>query len=147
MAGPTRGQEVTIRVAVDGSPKAGSMLRVTNFTATPQQDLPELDYLGQTETDYDFQHNGFHLQWEIHQEDAESIDMLDQAIANERAHLAPRPVTITVIYKYRDPAQPGRIVVYHAAKAMQGDEGFKGRKDHNTVAYTAKARRRSTLAA
>ncbi len=148
MAGsPTRGQEVTIRVAVEGDPKQGSMLRVNNFTATPQQELPELDYLGETETDYDFQHNGFSLQWEIHQDDAESIDMLDAAVNRERAHLAPQPVTVTVIYEYRDPGTTGRIVVYHQAKIMQGDEGFKGRKDHNSVQFTCKARRRSTLQA
>jgi hypothetical protein len=144
---PTRGQEVTIRVAVDGDPKQGSMLRVNNFTATPQQELPELEYLGETETDYDFQHNGFSLQWEIHQSDATSIDMLDDAVNRERQHLAPRGVTITVIYEYRDDSTPGRIVVYRQAKIMQGDEGFKGRKDHNSVQYTCKARRRSTLQA
>jgi hypothetical protein len=147
MASPTRGQEVTIRVSVDGDPKGGSMLLVQNFTATPQQELPELEYLGETESDYDFQHNGFVLQWEIHQSDATSIDMLDDAISDERNHLAPKQVTLTVIYEFRDPGQPGRIVVYRQGKVMQGDEGFKGRKDHNSVQYTAKFRRRSTLQA
>lgn len=147
MASPTRGQEVTIRVARDGDPVGGSMLLVQNFTVTPQQELPELEYLGETESDYDFQHNGFVLQWEIHQDDPTSIDMLDEAISDERNHLAPKPVTLTVIYEYRDPAQPGRIVSYFKGKIMQGDEGFKGRKDHNSVQYTAKFRRRLTLQA
>lgn len=147
MGSPTRGQEVTIRLARDGDPVGGSMLLVQNFTATPQQELPELEYLGETESDYDFQHNGFSLQWEVHQDDATSIDLLDQLILDEREHRSQSPFTLTVIYEYRDPAEPGRVISYFKGKIMQGDEGFKGRKDHNSVQYTAKFRRRLTLQA
>jgi hypothetical protein len=147
MASPTRGQEVTIRLARGGDPVGGSMLLVQNFTATPQQELPELEYLGETESDYDFQHNGFQLQWEIHQSDPTSIDLLEDVITDEREHRSQEPITLTVIYEFRDPSIPGRVVSYFAGKIMQGDEGFKGRKDHNSVQYTAKFRRRIVLEA
>ncbi len=51
-----RGQEVTLRVAVDGQVLAGSMLKVEDFTATPRTDLNEDDFLGETESDLDIQH-------------------------------------------------------------------------------------------
>ena len=145
-----RGQEATIRVAVDGVVQGGSMLKVKNFTPTPRQDIVETDYPGEDETDLDFQHHGWDLSWEVDMLDATTISLLETIIAREKAHQAHPVITVTVIYKFREDALAGggRIVTYHDNFVLkQGDEGPINRKDYIAIKYEAKCKKRSVLVA
>lgn len=144
-----RGQEATLRVAVDGVVQAGSMFKVKDFTFTPRQDLTETSYVGEDEDDLDFQHHGFDLSWTVDLLDATTIDLLTTLVQREQNHQRHPEITITVIYAFREGAAAGggRVVVYHGNLVLkQGDESASGRKDYIGVKYEAKCKKRSVLA-
>jgi hypothetical protein len=145
MSQRTRGQEVTIRISVDGQIQQGSMFKVTDFTVTPRTDLNEADFLGELESDIDIQHHGFDLSWSIQDEDGVPIDLLSLIIDRERTHQKHPDVTITVIHTYRKSGERPRIEVFHDVFIKENEAGFSGRKEYNTHGYEAKAKRRSVL--
>ena len=59
MSQKMRGEEAVIKISVDGIQQSGTMIKVTDFTATPRTDINEDDYLGEAETDLDIQHHGW----------------------------------------------------------------------------------------
>ena len=142
-----RGQEVTLRLAIDGSTQEGSMFKVTDFTTTPRTDLQEADYLGENETDIDVQHHGYDLSFSVDMQDATTIDLLEDIAARNEAKARPQDVTITVIYQYREPGAAGRIVVFHEAFLKVDEEGAPGRKERIKTKFTVKAKKREVLSA
>lgn len=140
-----RGQEVTLRVAVDGATQEGSMFKVTDFTTTPRTDLQEADYIGESETDIDIQHHGFDFSFSVDMQDGVTIDLLDD-LANRNANAeVPQDITITVIYTMREPNTSGRIVAYHDCFLKIDEEGAPGRKERIKTKFTCKAKSRITL--
>jgi hypothetical protein len=145
-----RGQEATLRVAVDGVIQSGSMFKVKDFTVTPRQDIKETDFNGEDETDLDFQHHGFDLAWSVEILDTTTLDLLTKIVDRELNHENHPDITVTVIYAFREGAAVGggRIVVYHGNLVLkQGEEGFAGRKEYVTVKYEAKCKKRDVLVA
>lgn len=145
-----RGQEATIRVAVDGVIQAGSMFKVKDFTHTPRQEINETDYTGEDETDLDFQHHGHDLAWTVDMLDATTIALLETLTTREKNKQKHPEITVTVIYTFREGAAVGggRVVVYHSNLVLkQGDESISGRKDYIGVKYEAKCKKRDVLSA
>lgn len=143
-----RGQEATIRIAVDGVIQSGSMFKVKDFTFTPRQDLTETPYVGEDEDDLDFQHHGFDLAWSVDMLDATTITLLSNLINRELNHQKHPEITVTVIYAFREGAAVGggRVVVYHTNMVLkQGDESMSGRKEYIGVKYEAKCKKRDVL--
>lgn len=142
-----RGQEVTMRVAVDGQIQAGSFFKVTDFEVTPRSDLVEESFLGEPEDDIDFQHHGFDLKWSIHNSDARALELLSTLVQRNQDRQAPPDVTITVIYAFRDEATRNQVEVYHDVLLRITSTGFTGRKDYVVTGFEAKCKRRSLLPA
>lgn len=145
-----RGQEATLRLAVDGVIQRGSMFKVKDFTFTPRQDLIETSYVGEDEDDLDFQHHGFDLSWTVDMLDATTIELLSMLVQRERNHERHPEITLTVIYSFREGAAVGggRVVVYHDNFVLkQGDESAGGRKEYIGVRYEAKCKKRDVLVA
>lgn len=145
-----RGQEATIRIAVDGQLQQGSMVKVKDFTVTPKQDIKEEDYLGETESDLDLQHHGFGGSFSVDMFDDTTIKLLSTIVDRERQHLKQPEITLTVIYAFREGAAVGggKVVVYHTNLILkQGDEGFAGRKERITVKFEWACKRRDVLQA
>jgi hypothetical protein len=140
-----RGQEVTLRVAIDGVTQQGSMFKVTDFTMTPRQDLQEADYIGEAETDLDVMHHGFDFSFSVDMQDGTSIDLLDDIVARQLAIATPQDVTITVIYNMRETGVSGRVVTYHTCFLKVDEEGAPGRKERVKTKFTCKAKKRETL--
>lgn len=140
-----RGEEVSMRVAVDGIVIGGSLLKVTDFTATPRTDLTEDDYLGEQETDIDIQHHGWDLAWTVDMQDGETIDLLEDIIGREANNQAHPKITITVIYTFREGTSRGRVAVYHAVFLKVDEEGAGGRKEKVKVKFAGKCKKRSIL--
>ncbi len=140
-----RGQEVTLRIAVDGVIQAGSMVKVVDFTATPRIDLKEDDYIGEQETDLDIQANGWDLGFSVDTIDAAALDLIDDIVLRERAHARHPDITITTTYTFREPNVRGRAYVYHGVFLKPDEEGASGRKEKHKVKFTAKAKRRTPL--
>lgn len=142
-----RGQEATIRFNVDGQPQSGTWLKVKDFTATVRSDLVEEDYLGEVETDIDFQHHGFDFTFTVDNQDNKAISFLTDIIERERNHLKPPDITITVIYRYREPGARATVEVYSDVMLRVNETGFSGRKDNISTSFEGKAKRRSQLSA
>jgi hypothetical protein len=147
MSAKIRGAEVTVRLAVEGRPLEGSFFKATSFTVRPRQDIVEDDYLGEDETDLDFQHHGYDFSMTCHNIDDATETLLQEVVDNELAHKPPLRLKVTVLYKYRERGVDGRAAIYHQAIIKVGEQGFKGRKERVTTEIEGKARKRSLIAA
>ncbi len=147
MSQKMRGEEATIKIAVDGIVQGGTMIKVTDFTATPRTDISEDEYLGEQESDLDIQHNGWDGSFSVDYQDAVAIDLCETIIEREQEHTAHPSITITVIYTFREPGARGRIAVYRGCFMKQSEEGFGGRKEKVKGKFEFKCKRRSMLRA
>ena len=142
-----RGQEITVRIAVNGIVQRGSFFKVTEFTATPRTDIIEEPFLGELEDDLDIQHHGFDLALTVQVEDETHLNYLTDIVAREQNAQAHPDITMTVIYAFRETGATNQVVVYHDVFLKLNEEGFGGRKEYVTVSMEGKAKRRSQLAA
>lgn len=142
-----RGQEVTIRVAVDGEVQDGSFIKITDFTVTPRTDLNEESFLGELEDDLDIQHHGFDFGWTVQKEDEKALEFLSTVIDREQNQQVHPDITITVIYAFRKPGASNRAEVYHEVFLKVNEGGFGGRKEYVTTGFEGKCKKRSLLAA
>lgn len=141
------GREATIRIAVDGVIQEGSMIKVSDFTATPRTDLVEDDYLGEQETDIDIMHHGWDLGFSVDYQDAKAIDIVEDIIEREQNQERHPDITITVIYTFREPNETGRVAVYYGVFLKQDEEAMGGRKERVKSKFTGKCKRRRMLEA
>lgn len=147
MSARIRGQEITVRIAVDGQVQEGSFFKVTEFSTTPRADITEESFLGELEDDLDFQHHGFDFSFSIQNEDARPLEFLSSLIDREQDALPHPDITITVIYNYRDSNVQDRVEVYHDVFLKVNEQSFGGRKEYVTTSFEGKAKRRSLLTA
>jgi hypothetical protein len=141
----TRGRGANIRITADGDLQAGSMIKVRDFTATPRSTIDEDDYLGEDETDLDFQHHGWDVSFSIDTIDDASINYVDDQITRFQKHQRPADITMTVIYTFSDPSIPGRAALFHLGFVKQDEESFGGRKEIIRGKYSGKFKRRELL--
>lgn len=144
MSQRTRGQETTIRIAVDSRTQEGSFFKVIDWTTTARSELVEQDFLGEQETDLDFQHGGFDFAWSIHEQDRKALDLMAYIIELERAHQAHPDITITVIHQYRNGNDP-LIEIFYSCFIKVGELGFSGRTEYNTIGFEGKAKRQKLI--
>lgn len=147
MSARIRGQEITARVAIDGQTQDGSFFKIEELTITPRQDLVEKDYLGELESDLDFQHHGFDVSFSVDNQDEKTLDLLTTIIDRETTQTKHPDVTLTVIYTYREPGASNRVEVFQEGFIKVADHGFPGRKEYVKTRYEAKFKRRSVLSA
>lgn len=146
MAARIRGLDITVKVAVAGVLRHGLFKNVTTFTRNNRQDLPETELLGQQETELDFIHNGYDLQWTAQQEDADAMDFVDTLVQLQIDRSPIPPITISAEYRYRDPGIQDRLVVYRDCKMKEDSESFARRSDFVENTFSAKAKRRTVMA-
>lgn len=140
-----RGRAANIRITADGDLQQGSMVKVRDFTATPRSTIDEDDYLGEDETDLDFQHHGWDVSLSIDTVDDASINYVDDQIERFQKHQRPADITITVIYTFPDPTIGGRSALFHIGFIKQDEESFGGRKEPIRGKYSGKFKRRELL--
>lgn len=141
-----RGAEVTLRLAVDGVVQNGSMVKVTEFTAAPRQDLEELDYLGEDESEIDFQHHGYDLSWSVDMKDEIPLQILQDLVARQTSRDKHPRIVMTVIYNFRSGSGgSNHTEVYHRLKLKISEQGFGGRKESVKVGFEAKGRKKSLV--
>lgn len=140
-----RGQEYQIRISVDGQTLAGSFFKVKEWTSTPRQDIMEKDYLGEDETDLDFQHHGWDFNFTIDIHDEKAMEFVDDLIQREADHEAPPEITVTCISKFRERGAKDKVEVFAKAIIKSGDGGFPGRKEQVTGRFEGKSKKRKLL--
>lgn len=141
-----RGQEVTLRLSIDGQIIRGSMMAVTEFKANPRSDLEELPYIGEDEDEIDFQHHGYDLSWSVDMRDEVPLQILRDLVDGQKNRAAHKNVTMSVIYNFRGGSGgTSQVEVYHRLKLKISEQSVAGRKQGVTVAFEAKGRRKSTV--
>lgn len=146
MSNRIRGSEVTLRLSIDGKVQRGSMVKVTNFTATPRQDLEELDYLGEEESEIDFQHHGYDLAWSVDMNDQIPLTILQALVQGQIDRSAHPKVSMSVIYNFREGSGATNAVeVYHRLRIKIAETGFGGRKESVAVSFEAKGQKKSLV--
>lgn len=141
-----RGQEVTMKVAVDGKIQEGSWAKITDFTITPREDLTEESFMGETEDDIDFQHHGFDFAFTCQKQDEKFLQFLKTIVDRERLHQTHPDIVITVLYAFREPGAINQVEVYNDVFLKIGDTSFGSRKEYVTTSVEGKCKRRSLLA-
>lgn len=132
-----RGQEQTIRFIVEGTPRAGSWLKILDFEERPDQEIKKTGFLGEPTNDGDIQHSGFDLSWTLHELDAEITEFLSETVRREENHEPPQKVRVQVMTRYRDPAQPTRQRTYYAGVVKVDSDSFRGRTDYVEIKMSA----------
>lgn len=141
-----RGQEVTLRVAVDGQIQEGSFFKATDFTLTERGDLMEEDFLGELESDLDYQHHGYDLSFTVQHQDRKVIDFLQTIVAREANAQAHPTITITVIYAYRTGDTPA-IHVLQEVFLRPTEISFGGRKEYVSTPFEGKCKKALPMSA
>lgn len=142
-----RGQEITVRIAVDGVVQPGSFFKVTEWTTTPRTDIVEEPFLGELEDDLDIQHHGFDFAFTVQVQDPTVLNFLSTIVDREQSAQQHPDISITVIHVYREPGAANQVEVFHDVFLKLNEMGFSGRKEYVTGSFEGKAKRRSQLAA
>lgn len=143
-----RGQEVTMRVAVDGRVQRGSFFKVTEFTVTPRTELNEDEFIGELESDIDIHHSGYDFSFSVQHQDQAILDFLTTIVGLEQSASQHPDIDITVIYAYRgEEGAANQIEVYHDVFLKVNETAFGGRKEYVTSSFEGKCKRRSQLPA
>src|SRR5262249_43235385 len=108
-------------------------------------DHKETDFLGEPETDLDIQHHGHDLTATLENLDSSLVDFLDELIDREENHEAPQDVQTQLLYAYREPGNPKKLVTYYNGQVKVDSEGFRGRKEYVETKISMKYQKRRTL--
>lgn len=140
-----RGQETTLRVAIDGRLQTGTFLRTKEFTWTPKTDIVEDDYIGEAQTEVDIQHHGHGLSFTMDEDDASALDFLTELCAREEAHELPQQITITAITTYRDGVTRPRVIAFPDVAMKVSTRTVGGRKERVPWAFEAACKTHNVL--
>jgi hypothetical protein len=141
-----RGQEATLRVAVDGEVQTGSFFNVNDLTVSERGELKEVAYLGELVDKVDYQHNGWDLSFSVNVQDDKALDFLTDIVDREHSAVNHPNITITVMYKFRD-GTATRVEVFYNCALRVNETSFGSRTDYIKTSFEAKAERRTVLTA
>lgn len=126
----SRGQETTLLFVVDGVQLDGSFTKVRSWKITPRAELPESDFVGESESEVDFMHHGFDFSCEIDTLDAKALDLYDAIVAANAAGTPLPRIDITAITSFRNPAIKPRVDVCESTRLKLDGYEVGSRKDY-----------------
>jgi hypothetical protein len=138
----TRGQETQVFVSINNVVQAGSWTDILDFSLKPLMDHLQLDFLGETESQFDLQMHGHEFSFSANEEDNSIIDNLHQAVvaALDAGTTLPK-VNLTVITTYRDPSISVSSKALIDCKLKVDDLAAGGRKDFNKITISGRCRK------
>lgn len=136
-----RGLEVVVRFSSEGQLLGGTFVKITDFTITPRDELPEADFIGEDESDIDYRHDGFDFSGSLQELDAATRAYLSTLVFNHEQHIAPPDVTMMVIYGYRTSQQVTET--YRKCRMKIDEIAIPGRKEYVTSKLSGKCRKYS----
>lgn len=145
MSAGIRGQEVQLKLSVDGQPLTGTFLKVEDFEATPRMDLVETDFAGERSTDLDTIMHGWDTSFTLREEDHKVIDLLTDLYTRDADALRPPVITLTALYTFREPSAEPRTEVYRQGVLKVDSRGFASRKDYVKAKLTLKFKKRDVI--
>lgn len=141
MAIRIRGQEVTIRVAIDGALQAGTYTKAQSFEFTTRDEINEEDYIGEDQSDLDYRYDGYDYKFESHMLDALALQYVAEQESRQRNRQAPQNVTITVLFGFRDAETNATGLVLYQTLMRVPTIGVGGRKEYVANSFEGKGQR------
>lgn len=136
-----RGQEVLLKLTIDGQPGAGTWLKVKDWKMTPRTEITEQEYLGETESDLDIQHHGYDFQFSVDQLDDKVMRFIQTTADREAEGLRPQQITMAVIHNFRESSNVVADNYYDVF--MKADEhGAGGRKEIVAATISGKCKKK-----
>lgn len=140
-----RGQEATVRITVDGETQTGTWFKVKDFTETERGEIKEEEYLGELQTDLDYQHDGWDLAFSCDVLEKSVFEYIQKITSREEGALAHPVVTVTVIYSFRaDNGNPVAVSYYDTFMRVT-EVANGGRKEYVSATFEAKAKKKALL--
>lgn len=141
-----RGQEATIRLAVDGQIQDGSYFKVEECVVTPIQEFQETDFNGEDATDFDVLHHGFKFTFKVRIQDRKTLDYLSTLVARQKARQRPPNITMTITYAFRDANNAAAAEVLHQALVIDTGRTMR-RKEYIMQEFEGRAKTRDVITA
>lgn len=137
-----RGQETSLQVTIDGELQTGSFAKVEGFDWNPLDDLPASQFIGESEADFDTQHDGYEMKFTIHEKDNSAVEnvLLQYVNALQNGTTMPK-IVLTFIKRYRDPAIPARTLVFQSVALKMDSQSAGDRKGYVKSTFSGKCRR------
>lgn len=140
-----RGQHETIAITQDNVTQAGSFAKMLDFSPVPKNDLTETDFIGEAETDFDFQHHGWGGTFTIHESEKSPIIFYNKWVDQNAAGLFLPKTNIVVVTRYVDPGAGSVTTIYQSIVIALDGRPNKGRKDYITNSFKWACKRRKVI--
>jgi hypothetical protein len=137
----TKGQDTTLIVSIDDAPQAGSFKKVEGFNWKPEQEIQDSNFLGEPESDYDIQHDGFSGSFTIHElENGAVTNVLKPMVAALAVGDTLPKVTLVFIKAYRDPSLQPAVLTFEGVKLIMTGQDAGDRKGYVKTAFSFKCK-------
>ena len=141
----TKGLHRTIGLVVDGVQQVGSFAKVTNFSASPDAEMPKTDHLGEEESEVDITIKGWNFSFAIEEEDAAAAAVWDAILSRSRVGQALPRIDLIEIRRYVDPSIQTKSFIYQEAVLKLDSEEASGRTEYNKASWSGACKRRKPL--
>lgn len=137
----TKGQDVSLVVVVDGQPQAGSFAKVESFNWKPLDEIQTTDFLGESESDFDIQHDGYEVNFTIEELENLAVDnvLLPLVKSLKDGNTMPS-VTLVFVKRFRDPALPIKTLEFQNVKLILNSQEAGSRKDFVKSSFTGRCK-------
>lgn len=146
MPGNQRGQEVQVKLSIEGQPADGSWHQFLDWELTPIEDITEDEFLGEDTTDFDLQHHGWRGKFSILNKDAVALQFMHECQERQRERLTPHRVIMTVLHNYRLPDSEDQIQTL-TDMVLKADTHGSARKDRTKTSFSFACKKSKLTAA
>lgn len=137
----TKGQDTSLVVVVDGQPQAGSFSKVEQFDWKPLDEIQNTDFLGESESDFDIQHDGYEVSFTIEELENGPVDnVLLPLVAKLKAGDTLPSVTLVFVKRFRDPSLPIKTLEFQSVKLILNSQSAAARKDYVKSSFTGRCK-------
>jgi hypothetical protein len=136
-----KGENTSLVVVVDGAPQAGSFKKVEQLNWKPLQEIQDSNFLGESESDFDIQHDGFEVNFTIHEQENLAVEsVLIPSVNALKAGDTLPSVTLVFIKSYRDPSLPVKTLTFQTVKLIMTGQDAGDRKGYIKSTFTGRCR-------
>jgi hypothetical protein len=140
-----KGLNVTVGLVFDGVQQAGSFSKVENFDLTPNAELRDSDFLGESESEPDYMHHGYDFKFSIHETDKSVMEVYDTMVAASAAGTTLPRVDVVVITNFVDASVTAATEVLQEAVIKVDSRSVGGRKDYVKYSISGKCKSKKLL--
>lgn len=146
MALRIKGSETHVNVVVDGELLAGSFTVMDNWKWQDLSDILQSDFLGESESEFDYQHHGYEFNFTIEEMDNAAVNkiLLPFVASNDAGNPLPN-VNLVFVKSYRDPALAAETITFKSCVVKMDSQDIAGRKDYLKTSFTGRCRAIATF--